>query len=55
MKFARYNKFIMSLTGPLAAALVAFAGFDMDAATGVATTAGAFLGSLSVLFGPANR
>lgn len=51
----KYSKFWLSLTGPLAVGLTSFAGLDASAAEGLAATAASLLGSLFVVFGPANR
>lgn len=50
----KYNKFWLSLIGPAAAALTAFGGLDATVAEGLAATAASLLGSLAVVFGPAN-
>ena len=55
MNFGKYSKFWLSLGGPVAAGLVAFAGLDQGAANSMVTALSAFVGSLMVVLGPANK
>lgn len=51
----RFNKFFLSLAGPVAVALTTFGGLDASAAETLTATASSLLGSLFVVFGAANR
>lgn len=50
----RYNKFWLSLAGPLATGLT-MVGLDAGVAQTIATSVAGLAGSLFVIFGPANR
>ncbi len=51
----RYNKFWLSLAGPVATGLTLFAGVDAGAAEALVASAASLIGSLAVAAGPANR
>lgn len=51
---SKYSKFWLSLTGPLATALVAFGVTDTETAQAVAASSASLVGSLFVILGPGN-
>ncbi|MGI9451955.1 MAG: hypothetical protein ACR2QH_15135 [Geminicoccaceae bacterium] len=55
MNLARYNKFWMSLTGPLAAGLITFFGLDASTAESITAAVISLVGPFMVAAGPANK
>jgi hypothetical protein len=51
----KYNKFWYSLLGPLATGLATFGVMDIETAQAATAALASLVGSLAVVFGPANK